>query len=84
MQVSWSNNDDDDNNHIKRRNLRYFTMSSLRHCFQLIRSSGQRAIVFKSHAAHWALITCNMSSAMCYEGTAQLLLSLTELKLHLL
>ena len=40
-------------------------------------------IVCKSRATHRSLITYNMPCATCYEGTAQLL-SLTELKLHLL
>ena len=36
----------------------------------------------KSHATHQALITCIMSCATWYKGTAQLR-SLTELKSHL-
>ena len=41
------------------------------------------AIVCKSHATYQALVMCNMLSAMWYDGPAQLL-SLTELKSHLL
>ena len=52
-------------------------------CHQHVRSSGQGAIVCKSRAAHRALITCNMSCSTLYGWTAQLL-SLTELKSHLL
>ena len=52
-------------------------------CLQQVRSSSQAAIVCKSRAKHRALITCNMSCATWYEGTAQLL-SLTELKSNLL
>ena len=33
-----------------------------------VRSSGQRAIVCRSHATHRALITCNISCATWYEG----------------
>ena len=47
-------------------------------CLQRVCSSGQGVKVCKSCATHQALITCNMSCAMWYEGTAQLL-SLTEL-----
>ena len=54
-----------------------------KNCLQHVRSSGQGAIVCKSRVTHRALITCNMSCATWYEGTAQLL-SLTELTLHLL
>ena len=39
----------------------------------MIIKSGQGAIVCKSRAAHLALITCNMSCAMRYEGTYVLL-----------
>ena len=39
---------------------------------QHVRSSGPGAIVCKSRATHRALITCNMSCATWYEGTAQL------------
>ena len=52
------------------------------HCaanfLQHVRSSGQGAIVCKSHATHRAFITCFTSCATWYEGAAQLL-SLTEL-----
>ena len=41
-------------------------------CLQHVRSSGQGAIVCNSRATHPALITCNMSCATWYEGTAQL------------
>ena len=51
-------------------------------CPQHVSSSGPGAIVYKSRAAHRALITCKMSCATWYEGTAQLS-SLTELKSHL-
>ena len=51
-------------------------------CLQHVRSSGPGAIVCKSRATHRALITCNMSCATWYEGTAQLL-SLTEFISHL-
>ena len=50
-------------------------------CLQHVRSSGQGAIVCKSRATHRAVIACNMSCAMWYEGTARLLTS-TELKSH--
>ena len=42
-------------------------------CLQHVRSSGQSAIVCESRATHHALITCNMSCATWFEGTAQLL-----------
>ena len=42
-------------------------------CLQRVRSSGPGAIVCKAHAAHRALITCNMSCATWYEGTGQVL-----------
>ena len=51
-------------------------------CLQHVRSCGRGAIVCKSRATHRALITCNMSCATWYQGTAQLL-SFTELKSHL-
>ena len=51
-------------------------------CLQHVRSSGPSAIMHKSRATHRALITCNMSCATWYKGTAQLL-SLTEFKSHL-
>ena len=51
-------------------------------CLQHARSSGPGAIVCKSRAAHPALITCNMSCATWYEGTAQLLSS-ADFKSHL-
>ena len=38
------------------------------------------SVVCTSRTTHWALITCNMSCAMWYEGTVQLL-SLTEFKI---
>ena len=50
-------------------------------CLQHACSSGPGAIVCKSHATHWALITYSMLQATWYKGTAQLL-SLTELKSH--
>ena len=51
-------------------------------CLQHVRSSGWGAIGCKLCATHPALVTCKVSCATWYEGTAQLL-SLTELKLHL-
>ena len=45
-------------------------------------SSGEGAIVCKSHATHLALIAYNLLCAMWWEGIAQLL-RLTELKSHL-
>ena len=61
----------------------YFTISSLHpNCLQHMRSGGQGVIVCKSHATHWAFITCGMSCATWYEGAAQLL-SLTEFILAL-
>ena len=51
-------------------------------CLQYARSGGPGAIVCKSRATHKALITCSMSCATWYEGTAQLLSS-TELKSYL-
>ena len=49
-------------------------------CFQHICQSGQDAIMCKSRATHQAPITCNMSCATWYEGTAQPL-SLREFKI---
>ena len=48
-------------------------------CLQHVCSSDQGAIVYKSCATHWALITCNMSCITWYEEIAHLL-SFTELK----
>ena len=73
------------NSHIQRRNLRFFTISSLRPEPSLTR-------MLKWPGCNHVQITCNTLSAyhmqhvvLCatwYEGTAQLL-SLTELKSHL-
>ena len=52
------------------------------YCLQHLCSSGQGAIMCKSRATHQALITCSVSFATWYEGTAQLV-SLIELKSHL-
>ena len=52
-------------------------------CLEHVRSSGQGAIVCKSHATHGVPFTCNMSCTMWYDETAQLL-SLTEFESHLL
>ena len=52
-------------------------------CLQHLRSSSQGTTVCKSRATQPAPITCNVSCATWYDGTAQLL-SLTELKSHLL
>ena len=77
----WCNRNNNDC--IGRFNLRF--LQSL-HCttnyLQHIRSCDQGAVVCKSRAAHWALITCSMSCATWCKGTAQLL-SLTQFKLHL-
>ena len=51
-------------------------------CLQHVRSSGQGAIVCKSHTTHPVPIISSMPSATWYKGTAQLL-SLTEFILHL-
>ena len=51
-------------------------------CLQHTHSKGQGAIMYKSHATHTALITCNMLCVTWYEGTVQLL-RLEEFKLHL-
>ena len=51
-------------------------------CLHHVHSSGQTAIVCKSRATHRVLISCKMSCATWYEGTAQLL-RLTEFKSHL-
>ena len=51
-------------------------------CLQHARSGDQGAVVRRSCATHRALITCNMSCATWYEGTAHHL-SLTDLKSHL-
>ena len=52
-------------------------------CLQHVHSRSQGTTACKSRATQQALITCSVSCATWYEGTAQLL-SLTELKLHLL
>ena len=49
-------------------------------CLQHVRSCGPGAIVCKSRATQWTLITCSMSCATWYKGTSQLL-SLTDFKL---
>ena len=49
------------------------------HCLELARSRGPAAVVYKSHATHQVLITCNMSRVTWCEGTAQQSI-LTELK----
>ena len=78
------NNDYDNNDRMVRRNSRCLhSPHCAANCLQHVRSSGQGATVFKSRATHLALITCNMSYATWFEGTAQLL-GLTEFKLHLL
>ena len=56
----------------------FFAMSSPHHTVSPTRTlKWPGAIVFNSRATHWALTICNVSYAMWYEGTAQLL-SLTE------
>ena len=50
-------------------------------CPKHARSSGQSAVVRKSHATHRALNTCNWPCATRLEGAAQVL-SVTELKSH--
>ena len=79
-----NNNNNDNNNRIQRRNLRFFTISSLRR-----EPSPTRTL--KWPVRNRVQLTCNKSSAYhvqrvvlhatWYEGTAQLL-SLTELKSH--
>ena len=57
-------NNDNNDNRIERRNLRLFTISSLRwDCLQHARSSGPGVTVCKSCATHRTLITCSMSCA---------------------
>ena len=74
-----SNNNDG----IERRKSRFLQSPRwATNCLQHVHLSGQGKIVCKSSATHWVLVTCNMSCASWYKGTAQLL-SLTELKLHL-
>ena len=51
-------------------------------CLQHLRSSGHGAMVYKSRATRWELVTCNMPCTTWYDETAQLLSS-TELILHL-
>ena len=54
------------NNNIQRRNSRFLqTLHLTASCLQQVCSSGQGAIVFKSHATHRALITCNMQGRKC-------------------
>ena len=64
--------------------VRYFSQSPhcAADCLQHVHSSGRGAIVCKSRATLRARITCNMSCATWYEGTAQLL-SFTDFKSHL-
>ena len=69
------------NDHIRKYLTKKYSPQCAANCLQHAHSSGPCAIMCKSHAAHGALITCNMSCAMLYEGTAQLL-SLTEFKSH--
>ena len=63
----------------------FFTISTLRRELSLTRTLKQprHSSVCKSRATQLAPITCNVSCATWYEGTAQLL-GLTELKSHLL
>ena len=87
MQHTYNDDDDDDDddNDDDSRNSRFIqSPHCAANCLQHVRSCGQGAIACKSRATHraLALITCNMSCAAWYEGTAQLL-SLTELKSHL-
>ena len=72
-------NNNDNNNRIERSKLRFFPQSPhcVAKCLQHLRSSGQGTMVCKPRATRQALITCSMSSATWYKGTAQLL-SLTE------
>ena len=77
------NNNNDNNDRIKRRSLRFVhSHNCAANCLQHVRSSGQGGIICKSRATCRALITCNMSCATWYEGTAQRL-SLTEFISHL-
>ena len=72
---------DNNNDRIERPNSRFLlSPHCTTTCLQHVCSSGQGTVVCKSHATHQALITCNMSYAMWYEGTTQLL-NLTEVKL---
>ena len=71
------------NNRTERRKSRFFTISSLRRDLSptcKFRWSWRNRE--HSRATYRALITCDMSCATRYEGTAQLI-SLTELKSHL-
>ena len=62
------------NNDIEKLIWRFLLSThSTSNCLQPVNSGGQGAVVCKSRATHRALITCNMSSATWYEGTAQLL-----------
>ena len=78
-----NNNNDNNDNHTERRKSRFLQSA---HCatnsLQHVRSSGQGVIVCKSRATYRAFITCNLSCATWYDGTAQLI-SLTEFKSHL-
>ena len=66
-----NNSNDNKNNHCtQRRNLRFFTISSLRR--EHIHSSGPGAVVCRSYATHRALITCNMSCYMPHGTKGQL------------
>ena len=74
---------DNNNNRTERCYLRFLQSPHCApNCLQHVRSSGQGAVMCKSHTAHRALITCSMSCATWYKGTAQLL-NLTKLKSHL-
>ena len=79
---NYDKNDNDNNNDIERRTPRFLTISSLRREVSNTYTPVARASVeCKSRATHRALITCSVSCATWYKGTAQLL-SLTEVKSH--
>ena len=67
------NNNNNNNNRFQRCNSR-FLQSPLcaANCLQHVCLSGLGAIVCKSHATHWALITCNMSSFVPHGTKRQL------------
>ena len=83
LSLSLYNNNNNNNNRIQRRYSRFFTISSQR-C-ELSQTYAQVAWVQScaNHVQHIERLSCVMLRATWYEGTAQLL-SLTELKSHLL
>ena len=80
-----NSNNNNNNNHIQRRNLRFFTISSLRHepsPTRMLKWPGCNRVQIMCYTLSAYHMQHVMFRSMWYEGTFHLL-SLTEFKSHL-